>query len=440
MPLCDHFIYTAAKIGNTEGYQIIAKSAGITEEITSQLSKYLYPLGVKISDFIESRSLLSLSHNKISYSIVKNKGRGYDGRRGTLYNHTFVIDRTDFEKLNFDSRVFEKHFIQNDSLRGELKPIKIEPVSILPDFELLRKLDHKLLEELLHRLFRRKKIALMKTDEQNLLQNLLVILPSSLRLIQFSTLVVEPDRQYKFELIQIPEGIQSKVDKSFVIINPNELSSLTRRKSIYDENVEELAQIILNKDEKRLQQILKDYEKIPVQLSRVRRIKIEEIFNQEDFEYLVKKNNFGRLSSKIKKLYSSRKFNESSPKVMTSITKQIRKIIQKSLKNEKLSKKKSQKILEQIIPTVKILLDPMHSLHDYSEKPTSRTLRTKIHHEIIKLEEILEEYSVPETIAKPYMFNYLEYTRWQIELFIKSVQAGISIGLWSLGFAPKRKE
>ena len=34
MPKCDHFIYTAGKIGNNEGYQIIAKSAGITDEIT----------------------------------------------------------------------------------------------------------------------------------------------------------------------------------------------------------------------------------------------------------------------------------------------------------------------------------------------------------------------------------------------------------------------
>ncbi len=52
MPKCDHFIYTAAKIGSSEGYQIIAKSEGITDEIISQLSKYLYPLGVKVSDFI----------------------------------------------------------------------------------------------------------------------------------------------------------------------------------------------------------------------------------------------------------------------------------------------------------------------------------------------------------------------------------------------------
>jgi len=279
----------------------------------------------------------------------------------------------------------------------------------------------------------------MKTDEPNLLQNLLVILPPSLRLIQFSTLVAEPDRQYKFELIQISEGIQSKVDKSFVIINPNELSSLTRRKSIYDENVEELAQIILNKDEKRLQQILKDYEKIPVQLSRVRRIKIEEIFNQEDFEYLSKRNNFRRLNSKVKKLYYGRKFNQTSPKIRVSITKKIRKIIKQSLRNKKLSEKKRSRNIEQIIPIVKILLDPMHYLYYYNEQQISTTLRNEIYHEITKLEEILKEYSAPETVQRPYMFNFYEYARWHAE-FVKSMQrVGTAIGLWLLGLSPKRK-
>lgn len=110
MPKCDHFIYTASKIENNEGYQIIAKSAGITDEIIFKLEKYLYPLGVKINGFEESRSLLILPNNKIAYSIVKNIGIGYDGRRGTLYNHTFVIDENEFEELDFDSRVFEKTF------------------------------------------------------------------------------------------------------------------------------------------------------------------------------------------------------------------------------------------------------------------------------------------------------------------------------------------
>ena len=126
MAKCEHFIYTAAKIGSNEGYQIIAKSSGITDQITNNLTEYLYPLGVKVNEFKESRSMLLLPDSKISYSIVKNIGKGYDGRSGTLYNHTFVIEKDEFKKLDFDSRIFEKHFVRNDALRGELKSLDIE--------------------------------------------------------------------------------------------------------------------------------------------------------------------------------------------------------------------------------------------------------------------------------------------------------------------------
>ncbi len=237
MPTCDHFIYTAGKIGNNEGYQIIAKSVGITDEIISKLEKYLYPLGVKISGFEESRSLLFLPNHKIAYSIVKNIGIGYDGRRGTLYNHTFVIDEKEFEEVDFDSRIFEKYFIKNDSLRGELKPVNINISSFSPDFKFLKKQDLQLLEEILYGILRRKKIAILKTDELMFLQNIFSILPPPLRLILFSTLVVEPDRQDKFHLIQVPKEIETKITKSFTVIDPIEMSSTIRRKSEYDDDI-----------------------------------------------------------------------------------------------------------------------------------------------------------------------------------------------------------
>jgi len=253
MPKCDHFIYTAGKIGSNEGYQIIAKSAGITDEIISKLEKYLYPLGVKISGFEESRSLVILRNNKIAYSIVKNIGVGYDGRRGTLYNHTFVIDEDEFEEVGFDSRIFEKYFIKNDSLRGELKPVNIKQIFLPFDFKFLKKQDPKLLEEILYRILGRKKIAILKTDELMFLQNMLSILPPPLRLIPFSTLVIESDRQDKFHLIQTPKEMESKITKSFTIINPDQISSSARRKSEYEEDINQLLQFVLDEDEKSLQ-------------------------------------------------------------------------------------------------------------------------------------------------------------------------------------------
>lgn len=440
MPKCDHFIYTASKIENNEGYQIIAKSAGITDEIIFKLEKYLYPLGVKISGFEESRSLLILPNNKIAYSIIKNVGIGYDGRRGTLYNHTFVIDENEFEELDFDSRVFEKHFVKNDSLRGELKPVNIKQVSFPLDFKFLKKQNPKLLEEVLYRILGKKKIAILKTDELMFLQNMLSILPPPLRLIPFSTLVIETDRQDKFHLIQVPKAVETKISKSFTIIKPDQINSLVRKKSEYSEDIKQLLQFVFDEDEKSLQQIFRNFKKIPTQLSKTKRVKIEEIFVQSDFEFLSKRNNFGRLKEKIKKLYANKKFNESSPKTIVTITKKIRKTIKKSLKEIDPNKQKNQIMFEQVTNCVKIMLDSMYYLQNYSKKSISKTVEKEISHEIIKLEELLKIEYVSKTNTEPYVFDYMQYVQWQAMQFAKTVQAGVAWSLWVMGMGSKPKE
>lgn len=437
MPKCNQFLFTAAKTEVKTGYQVIAKSEGITEEITTALDDYLYPVGVNVNEFKEARSLIKINGNKIAYSIVKNIGVGYDGRGGTLYNHTFVMDVEEFRKLGYDSRIFDEYFVEDDSIRGKLRTLEIRTKNIAPDFKLLENLDQDVLKALFHSIFRRNKIALVKTDELKLIQNLLAAIPPSMRLIEFSTIVNQPNRQYKYDFIQIPEETQSSLDRSFVIINPNDIQSLTRRRYIHEESVEKLVQLILNKDESQLNKIYKDFEKIPIRLARVRRIKKEEIFNQADFEYLAKKNNFGKFKSEVKKLYSSRKFNEASPKVIVSITKNLRKIIKKALKNQKFSREKRYSNIEQIVVIVKIMLDCMHYLHDYSEKQISIILKNEISNEIMKLESILKEYFPSETVETPYVFDYNEYLKGQFEQFVKSVQAGIAYTLWLIGFRPK---
>jgi len=68
---CDHFIYTSAKTRDKEGYQIVAKSKGISKDIISEFAGYYYPIGTDIEKFDESRSLFFLKKNKIAYSIIK---------------------------------------------------------------------------------------------------------------------------------------------------------------------------------------------------------------------------------------------------------------------------------------------------------------------------------------------------------------------------------
>ena len=60
MPNCEHFIYTAGNVGYKEGYQVIAKSLGITKKQTEEIREYMYPLGVTVEKFTKSKSLLIL--------------------------------------------------------------------------------------------------------------------------------------------------------------------------------------------------------------------------------------------------------------------------------------------------------------------------------------------------------------------------------------------
>jgi len=191
MPTCEHFIYTTAKTNLKTGYQIIAKSSGINDRLLSSLTNYLYPLGVNPNEFTESKSLLPLGKEHMAYSIVKNIGVGYDGRNGTLYNHTMIMKKNNFEKLDNDTRILDKYFIEDYSIRGELDTLYIQPEKIEIDFDYLKKLERNLLSTLLFYLFKKSKIAIVKVIDENLIQNLLSVIPPQIRFMPFSTMVLE---------------------------------------------------------------------------------------------------------------------------------------------------------------------------------------------------------------------------------------------------------
>ena len=139
--LCDQFIYTTAEINQKKGYQVIAKSAGIDDNIINKLSNYLYPIGITPNLHKTSKSLVVVDNEYVAYSVVKNIGNGYDGRSGTLYTHTIVIDIDKFKKLDFNSKVFDEYIIDDYNIRGILEQLKIKPIKPNIDFSYLKKYD-----------------------------------------------------------------------------------------------------------------------------------------------------------------------------------------------------------------------------------------------------------------------------------------------------------
>ena len=409
MVVCEQFIFTAAKIDGNEGYQVIAKSKGISHEIVQNLREYLFPLGINEDEFHSSKSLIDLGKNQITYSIVKNIGVGYDGRRGTLYNHTFVIEKKDFEELLNDSRIFDNYFIEDSSLRGELKTIQIKPVEIPPNFKVLNKLNPIVLKTILFRLFKKTKIALVKTDEIELIQNLLALFPPTKRVIPFSTLVNDPLRQHKYDIMQIPENAKNKLSKNIVVVYPENPKS-TKLTGILGDFVEVLVDIILKENKSEWTKISNDYKKLSVQSRTIKRVKPSEIFNSLEYDGLANTEHYSQLKNKIKILYLSKKFRNASPRVMLDITKKIRKITKKSFKQQiqKNTKKQTLKITH-LVSITAILLDCINHLDGYTEKKISSSTQSSIEFEKMKLIDMLNEYSPSQ--KSEYVFDPLVYAK-----------------------------
>ncbi len=254
---CDHFIYTSAKTDEKEGYQIIAKSNGISNEILSELSGYYYPIGTNLEKFQESRSQL-IFKNKIAYSIIKNIGVGYDARRGTLYNHTFIFDKEDFEKIENDSRIFDNYFIEDSNLSGKLEPIQIKSSPVPIDFSAFSGISEGILNKIFHGIISKKKIAYANIESISAIQNLLVALPMPMRLLSFSTLVTDTKRQTTYDFIQIPYDKIDLTDKRWTVVGfSNKDDSYIRFK-----DVTYFSHIIYTKNKSKIHEFNTEFNKI----------------------------------------------------------------------------------------------------------------------------------------------------------------------------------
>ena len=230
MILCEHFIYTAGIVGSKNGYQIISKSSSLDDKIVSELENYLYPLGVNLSEFSVSTSLLILKED-IAFTKVRNIGIGFDGRPDTIYSHTIVMKKKDFEKFNNDSRIFNDEYIETTK-SDHLTPILIKEKNFSPDFTCVDELGMIAMKQIFTGLLNKKKILLVDTDSPKLIQSILSLIPFSMSMVSYSSNVAEPKKQSKYNIIQIKKNNLVKspnniiIDKEIVFKKINESNPL----------------------------------------------------------------------------------------------------------------------------------------------------------------------------------------------------------------------
>jgi len=257
----DQFVYTTASLAGKSGYQIIAKSDGISKEIVSELDYYLYPTGIDPSEFNESCSMLLLKNEKIAFSKIKNIGMGYDGRNNTLYNHTLVVNKEDFAKYEYDTRIFEEFYVENTLLQGKLPVLQIDPNIPEMDFQFAKNSEI-IIKDALTELFRKQKIAILDTKNTDLIQKILSLVPPSMRLIPFSTLVIQPERQPNYNLIQTKSQNKSILEKNFKIIDPDKIPG-EQKKNILKNTVTFLISMMHSRKNDELKELYESFEKIP---------------------------------------------------------------------------------------------------------------------------------------------------------------------------------
>ena len=215
MARIEQLVYTAAHIDGQHGYQVVAKSPGITDKDILDLEWYTHPAGVDGSSFKGSRSMLWLG-DRIAYVMVRNIGRGYDGRYGTLYSHILVMDPEDFDLAGNDTRTLDPLYMEKKNVRGELPVIETDLVE--PEVPPLSTDGDEVLEGCIAGILAGKKVAIL--HQPKAIQEVLALLPRTARTVPFSTVAPEPAKQPSYRMVSIPSYIHPPLPDDYVLVDP----------------------------------------------------------------------------------------------------------------------------------------------------------------------------------------------------------------------------
>ena len=224
----EQLVYTTAAPDPMPGYRVVAKSPGITDRIVSDLNPYMLPAGIDPRNFGQSKSMVVVEGGRqVAYGLSRNIGYGPDGRPDAMSSHTLVIDAKGFEALSCDSRALDGLFTDRVPAEPMLPSIEVPEDAAAPRDRGIDRARAPLLARTLHALVRGRRVAVRGASGVQFVQDALGILPPSLRLVPFSTCMVDLDLQPAYRLVLLGDSPAGSLPRGFDVVDGRPRKPLT---------------------------------------------------------------------------------------------------------------------------------------------------------------------------------------------------------------------
>lgn len=258
--ICDHFAFASAPAGRGGAcrYGIVAKSPGVDDRAVRQLGGHLYPLGVDQASFTRSASLQVLDKS-VAFTQARNVGYDRDGRPDSIYSHTVLVGKRDFEAIGCDTRVIAAQCPHAEQA-GDLPPLEVRPLDLGMDFASARRLGLVPLYPFLESMFSGCGVAVRDTADEALLQGLLSLLPARLRLVPFTTLLPDTPRRHPFRLVQT--SAPRPMGGGYTVIDPSACRPPAAASTMLGACVGRLVRMMADGDEEGIESLYGDFESL----------------------------------------------------------------------------------------------------------------------------------------------------------------------------------
>lgn len=224
----EQLVYTTAAPDPMPGYRVVAKSPGITDKIASDLNPYMLPAGIDPRNFGQSKFMVVVGGGRqVAYGLSRNIGHGPDGRPDAMSSHILVIDTKSFGALSCDSRALDGLFADRVPAEPLLPSVEVPEDAGAPRDRGIDKARAPLLARTLHALACGRRVAVRGALGVQFVQDALGILPPSLRLVPFSTCMVDLEMQPAYRLVLLGDSPAGSLPRGFDVVDGRPRQPLT---------------------------------------------------------------------------------------------------------------------------------------------------------------------------------------------------------------------